>query len=90
MAVCSPNFFNSEYCGKEYAAFLDRLARAPNPPAGGRAIFPVACVPSRKEMPAEIKRFQFDHARLPGGYAEIGLRPLFHLLTDPVLYQSSN
>src|SRR4051812_5018265 len=30
LAVCSSSYFKSDYCGKEFAVFLDRLTNAPN------------------------------------------------------------
>ncbi|MDE5446376.1 TIR domain-containing protein [Bradyrhizobium sp. CSA207] len=58
MPICSPSFLNSDYCGKEFAAFLNRLGRAPNPPAGGHgAIFPVIWVRRAKGCRPRLSTF---------------------------------
>src|ERR1700730_615857 len=61
LAICSPSFIPSEYCDKEFTAFLDRLtrARAATPGANYRAIFPIVWTPA-PNVPANIERFQFD------------------------------
>jgi FxsC-like protein len=82
LAICSSSFYNSEYCGKEFAVFLDRLDKASKAHVGSkyRAIFPIIWMPSKNEMPKNIKRFQFAHAQLPKTYTDVdGLRPLFRL-----------
>lgn len=81
LAICSPSFFKSVPCGKEFAIFLNRLAKARSayPRIDYRAIFPVIWTPPLEEIPANVKRFQFDHADLPKNYAENGLRPLFRM-----------
>ena len=40
VALYSPNYFASEWCGKEYQVFLDRAAKA-GPPGTAHAIVPV-------------------------------------------------
>jgi FxsC-like protein len=82
LAICSSSFFKSDYCGREYSVFLDRLARAPKSPTGStyRPIFPVVWLPAGESgAPESVNRFQFGHADLPRQYATGGLRPLFRL-----------
>jgi FxsC-like protein len=81
LAICSSSFFNSEYCGKEFAVFLDRLDKASKAHVGSnyRAIFPIIWLPPSGQMPENIRRFQFVHSQLPKIYAAGGLRPLFRL-----------
>src|SRR5262249_45755623 len=82
LAICSPSFFKSDYCGKEYSVFHDRVTRAPKL-AGGvphRAIFPIVWLPAGENgTPERVSRFQFNHAELPAQYAKGGLRPLFRI-----------
>jgi len=77
LALCSPLYFGSEFCGKEWQAFADRLAA--EPPVDNRP--PPLIVPLRWEamawdtMPAAARAVQhakFGHA----DYDSLGLRQM--------------
>lgn len=70
VALCSPRYFLSETCGREWAAFSARL-RADTT----GALIPILWVPVR-DQPSVVRRFQ---ARPEGREAGVGLRQLLRL-----------
>jgi FxsC-like protein len=86
ICLLSPNYFASEYCGKEFEVFSRRVrAHTDGLPAGARApqlILPVLWEkPSNIEgkMPDVIKSLQFSHSSLGADYARRGLQRLLWL-----------
>lgn len=81
VAICSPDYVDSEFCGKEIRVFLERLreweGRAENAGAPGRPIVPVIWV--KDMLPGVLARFQYDEIKFPREYREQGLRTLCQL-----------
>ncbi|MCK9930343.1 TIR-like protein FxsC [Frankia sp. Mgl5] len=87
VAMCSPSFFASEYCGREWGMFDGRLHAAS---AAGRvcppALLPVIWTPLRV-LPEPLARLQYDHSGLGDTYAQFGLRYLLRLKRNHDEYQ---
>lgn len=87
VAMCSPSFFASEYCGREWGMFDGRLRAAA---AAGRecppALLPVIWTPLR-DPPELLARLQYDHSGLGETYARFGLRYLLQLKRNHDEYQ---
>lgn len=82
VALCSPAYVNSLYCGKEWAAFQDRLvAYRQETDFDAPALIPVLWVPLRGGMPPEIGRYQYYEPAMGKEYPEQGLMSLMR--TDP-------
>jgi FxsC-like protein len=82
VALCSPAYLNSPYCGKEWAAFQERLvAYRGETEFDVPALIPVLWVPLRGGMPEEISRYQYYEPAMGKEYPEQGLMGL--LRTDP-------
>ncbi|MFE3872886.1 TIR-like protein FxsC [Kitasatospora sp. NPDC059146] len=82
VALYSPAYFASAYCGKEWAAFNERMIRHRD--LTGRsvpALIPVIWEPPSAELPAEVLRIQYLQHDLGEAYAADGLRAL--LRADP-------
>jgi hypothetical protein len=81
VAVCTPAFTNSEFCGKEINVFIERLRKWEQIPGNagtvGRSILPVIWV--KAALPDVLGRFQYDEKAFPSEYMEHGLRTLFQL-----------
>ncbi|MFE5582656.1 TIR-like protein FxsC [Kitasatospora sp. NPDC056531] len=82
VALYSPAYFASPYCGKEWTAFHERVLR--HRELTGRtvpALIPVLWEPLPDELPAEVLRIQYVQHDLGEAYAAGGLRAL--LRADP-------
>jgi FxsC-like protein len=77
LALCSPFYLGSEFCGKEYAIFLQRLEAAAG--AAPRAILPLIWRLPKDELPPVVARFQYTHQDLPESYNREGLYQLANL-----------
>jgi hypothetical protein len=88
IALSSPRYFASSWCGLEWAAFERRLApaeRRTGQPAS--ALIPLSWVPS--PMPAVASRYQYVDRALGDAYDRHGLRDLIRRADrDDVGYQS--
>ncbi|MCK9893018.1 TIR-like protein FxsC [Frankia sp. AgB32] len=82
VAICSRTFFTSEYCGREWQVFSDRLRAT----AGLPALLPVIWTPLRPP-PTILARLQYNHEDLGACYAENGLRYLLQLNRNHDEYQ---
>ena len=91
VCLCSRSYFNSEYCGKEFSAFLGRIER--RRAASGQQkdvrcpplVFPLLWVPTEWiDLPGCISKFQYDHDDLPATYQSEGIHQMVRLkhLTD--------
>lgn len=75
VAIYSPAYFESDYCGKEWAAFRSRFEAQfkggnDEPPL----VFPVLWVPmEEKDVPAPVRSVQFLQQRLGEEFARLGL-----------------
>jgi FxsC-like protein len=87
VALCSPAYVQSLYCGREWAAFRARLedyrARAA---IDVPALLPVLWDPLRGGMPEEIARYQYYESTMGTAYLDHGLRRL--MFRDPAHYHS--
>jgi FxsC-like protein len=76
LALCSPDYINSEYCGKEFQIFLERFetykktASSTRPP---RLIMPILWGDPRGSLRDVISQFQYTDDQYPAIYAEEGL-----------------
>ncbi|MEU3036735.1 MULTISPECIES: TIR-like protein FxsC [Streptomyces] len=86
VALCSPAYVHSLYCGKEWAAFRARVEdyRAQTD-IDVPALIPVVWAPMRGAVPEEITRYQYFEPELGDEYLEQGLMSL--LRGDPVAYR---
>jgi len=85
IALYSPSYFTSVWCGREFQVFLDRRAKACA--SGDRA--PVAIIPLiwiRHNMPPAASQIQYTDDLFPRDYADIGLRQIM-ALRDEAQYQ---
>jgi FxsC-like protein len=82
VALYSPAYLNSEYCGKEWTAFRERLEEyRRETEIDVPALVPVLWAPLQGDLPEEIGRFQYQEA---GMGEEYSTRGLMHILrTDP-------
>ncbi|WP_395294770.1 TIR-like protein FxsC [Kitasatospora hibisci] len=82
VALYSPAYFASSYCGKEWTAFDDRVRRHRKLTGESvPALIPVVWEPPPAELPAEVRRIQYLEYHLGPAYAALGLRDL--LRADP-------
>ncbi|MGW4757579.1 TIR-like protein FxsC [Streptomyces chartreusis] len=83
VALYSPAYLNSEYCGKEWTAFRERLERyRQETDINVPALVPVMWTPVEGELPDEVANLQYNE---PGMGDEYLTRGLLHILkTDPM------
>lgn len=79
VALCSPSYFASEICGREWSLFTDREHRAtlPGRPQAS-ALVPLIWTPLH-QPPNALAQLQYDHSELGEEYAKFGLRYLLQL-----------
>ncbi|MET7621291.1 TIR-like protein FxsC [Streptomyces sp. NPDC005408] len=83
VALYSPAYFRSEYCGKEWSAFADRVSRyQEETDVEPHALVPVIWEPvSARLLPQEVKAVQYAESAMGRTYLEHGL---LHLMrSDP-------
>lgn len=86
VALCSPGYVNSAYCGKEWAVFQDRLRRYRiETDADAPALIPVRWLPIRGALPPAMSRYQYTERGMdPKMREEYAERGLMHIMrTDP-------
>jgi FxsC-like protein len=82
LSVCTPNYINSDYCGKEFQVFLERYwayerqAAREKPP---NLIIPVLWGPPQGSVRDVIKQFQYTKNKFPAVYAQEGLAYMMEL-----------
>ncbi|SDT67408.1 FxsC C-terminal domain-containing protein [Streptomyces sp. TLI_053] len=82
VALYSPAYFASPYCGKEWTAFDGRTRRHEEQTGESvPALIPVLWEPPPEDLPAEVRRIQYMQHDFGAEYATGGLRHL--LRTDP-------
>ncbi|MDN3026418.1 FxsC protein [Streptomyces sp. S.PB5] len=86
VALCSPGYVNSPYCGKEWTVFQDRLTRfRHDTDIDAPSLIPVRWRPVRGALPPEMSRYQYTERgmdlRTREEYAERGLMHIMR--TDP-------
>ncbi|GAA4731427.1 TIR-like protein FxsC [Phytohabitans rumicis] len=77
IALCSPRYFRSVPCGKEWGVFSRRLAADPWPGPPSPALIPLFWLPA--EVPAHLSDLQYRDRSFGAPYAEHGLRKLLQL-----------
>lgn len=83
VAICTPAFVSSAFCGKELQVFLERLTTWKNQPHGGGEppesgpLFPIVWVAS--DMPKVFPDVQDAQGNFPEVYATKGLRVMYAL-----------
>jgi hypothetical protein len=75
--LCSPAYFNSVACGREWAIFEKRIHLRSAGRNGGSSLVPVMWV--RMEMPAIAAPFQYRDRAFGPAYEEHGLRDLIQI-----------
>lgn len=70
LSVCSPAYFASEFCGKEWGLFQARARAAARAPA---TLIPVVWIPA-DTIPAHVRERQLWGAGMPSSYGQRGLR----------------
>jgi FxsC-like protein len=78
VALCSPRYFVSEPCGREWQIFSDRQSRREQRTTQPSTILPVVWLPPR-QMPAVVEELQYSAAALGEAYQREGLRQLMRL-----------
>lgn len=82
VALYSPAYFASPYCGKEWTAFHERVIRHRELTSRTvPALIPVLWEPPPEDLPADVLRIQYVQHDLGEAYAAGGLRAL--LRADP-------
>jgi FxsC-like protein len=81
VSLCSANYFDSPFCGREYKVFMDRRSEHArrNPGRDSDIIFPLIWIPTEEPIPQSVSQFQYSHATLPVAYQTQGLRHLMKL-----------
>ncbi|MGW0705611.1 TIR-like protein FxsC [Streptomyces sp. NPDC002643] len=81
VALYTPDYFRSDFCGREWKAFEDRQ-RSHREAAGAdaKALIPVLWEPVRS-IPAGVAHIQYDNLEFGENYANWGLRRI--LIADP-------
>jgi FxsC-like protein len=76
LAICSPDYINSEYCGKEFQVFLERYheyEQSARPEKKPRLILPILWGDPKGSLRDVISEFQYTDDRYPAVYAQEGL-----------------
>ena len=82
VAICSPDYVNSEYCGKEFQFFRERYRKyisAKKPPKAPRLIQPVLWGAPSGSLHQTLSDFQYTDDEYPAVYAQEGLRYMMQL-----------
>jgi FxsC-like protein len=89
-AVClfSPAYLASEFCGKEFQVFQDRLSLYHLGAVGSMAILPVVWIPPSGAVGNVIAQLQSASADFPPAYVQEGLRYLMRLRKHQDDYQA--
>lgn len=89
LALCSPRYFLSEPCGKEWAFFADRLwQHEQNTEQQLSALIPVVWLPSRRMHP-KAQALQYHTEELGDVYRRDGMRQLIRLQRNRDAYLHS-
>lgn len=78
ICLVSPQYLNSEWCGREYQVFLSRKQASGSKDEGTAPswIFPILweALPGKRKLPAVISRFQYRLPEAPEDLEQRGLR----------------
>ncbi|WP_433045312.1 TIR-like protein FxsC [Dactylosporangium sp. CS-033363] len=79
LALVSPRYVHSEWCGREWSLFAERTARhQPETPAPGAALIPVLWTPPR-DLPPVVAERQLFTDEFSESYRRGGMRQLMRL-----------
>jgi FxsC-like protein len=82
LVLCSPGYFNSEYCGKEFQVFYERqktYARTQKLKEKPHLILPILWAPPNNGYPKLIRDLQYTDSKFPALYAKEGLKHMMNL-----------
>jgi FxsC-like protein len=82
LAICSPRYINSDYCGKEFQVFLERYRSYVDqnkPATAPKLIIPVLWGAPAGSLREVISEFQYTDDDFPAVYAREGLRYMMAL-----------
>jgi hypothetical protein len=84
VALYSPHYFASTWCGKEFQVFLDRAAQpGTDPKSKRRPIIPVLW--TNTPLPLKARDIQHDDTKYPPEYREVDMRTL----TKAIVYKGA-
>lgn len=83
----SPLYFQSDNCGREWHAFMERLKRGANGPPATTRIVPVWWVPPTGPLPHAVRPFEDTRDHFGAEYREYGLRYLKQLKENEGKYK---
>jgi hypothetical protein len=73
LSVCTPNYINSDYCGKEFQVFLERYLAYESQAVGEKPlnlIIPILWGPPQGTVRDVIKDLQYTKDKFPAVYAQ--------------------
>ena len=86
LALYSPSYFASRWCGKEFQVFLNRS----QPNLSGTGVVPVRWMKRFPDPPESVARIQYQSGEFPPEYASMGMQQLVTLRSAfPVQYELS-
>jgi hypothetical protein len=88
VAIYSPSYFASKWCGTEFQVFLNRATASPAAPNAPIGIVPVLWTKCTT-LPPCVTQIQYLHDAFPREYMEVGLRQLLSLKVYSDEYQLS-
>src|SRR5262249_22805999 len=77
IALYSPSYFTSQWCGKEFQVFLDRAGAAADQ-VEIAGVVPVLWMPCTT-LPPSVQKIQYTDDTFPPEYGELGIRKLMLL-----------
>jgi hypothetical protein len=77
IALCSPTYFESAACGKEWTIFSRRLEQSPTGRNGPSSLIPLQWIPM--QLPSIAAPFQYRDRAFGAAYDEYGLRDLIQI-----------
>lgn len=89
LAMCSPTYFTSVACGKEWTIFELRLSSAGAAGRAGSPLIPLFWVPmERPDMDDVALRYQFRDPTFGAAYEKFGIRDLMRLRDNADAYKT--
>jgi hypothetical protein len=86
VALYSPHYFASTWCGKEFQVFLDRAAQPGTDPKSKRRPIPIIPVLwTNTPLPLKARDIQHDDTKYPPEYREVDMRTL----TKAIVYKGA-
>jgi FxsC-like protein len=79
ISLVSPSYIKSDFCGKEFAVFLQRQKLMLEGVGGPGGILPISWIPVKGTLPRALEQLQFLPFDSSTVYAEVGLRQMMRL-----------